>query len=73
MADETHRSCGVAAEIAAIAAEEAFEHLRAPIARVAVPDVPIPFSPVLERELEPRAERIAEAVRDVLGVAAAAR
>jgi 2-oxoisovalerate dehydrogenase E1 component len=68
--DETHRSCGVASEIAAIVAEEGFDALRGPIRRVAVPDVPIPFSPVLERELEPSAERIAEAVRMLLGTAA---
>jgi 2-oxoisovalerate dehydrogenase E1 component len=69
--DEGHLSCGVASEIAAIVAEHAFDALRAPIRRVAVPDVPIPFSPVLERELEPSPERIAEAVRALLGTAAA--
>lgn len=69
--DETHRSCGVASEIAAIVAEDGFDTLRGPIRRVAVPDVPIPFSPVLERELEPSAERIAQAVRALVGNAAA--
>ncbi|MCC6222962.1 MAG: alpha-ketoacid dehydrogenase subunit beta [Thermoleophilia bacterium] len=64
--DECHRSCGVAAEIAAIVAEEAFDALQAPPARVTVPDVPVPFSRVLERELETSPERIAAAVRTVL-------
>ena len=65
--DEGHRSCGVASEIAALVAEAAFDALRAPIRRVAVPDVPIPFSPALERELEPHAERIADVVRATVG------
>ena len=71
--DEGHLSCGVASEIAAIVAEHAFDALRAPIRRVAVPDVPIPFSPVLERELEPSPERIAGAVRALVGTAATAK
>ena len=61
--DECHRSCGVASEIAAIVSEEAFDALRAPIRRVTVPDVPVPFSPVLEHELETTPDRIAEAIR----------
>ncbi len=61
--DETHRSCGVASEIAAIVSEEILEALKVPIIRVTVPDVPVPFSPVLERELDTTPERIAAAVR----------
>ncbi len=61
--DETHRSCGVASEIAAIVGEEALDALRAPICRVTVPDVPVPFSPALESQLEPTPEKIAAAIR----------
>jgi pyruvate dehydrogenase E1 component beta subunit len=61
--DPAHRTCGAAAEIAAIAAEEAFHALKAPIARVTTPDVPIPFSPSLEEPLYPRKDSIIEAVR----------
>ena len=61
--DECHRSCGVASEIAAIVWEEAFDLLRAPISRVTVPDVPVPFSPALERQLETTPEKIAVAIR----------
>jgi pyruvate dehydrogenase E1 component beta subunit len=61
--DPAHRTCGAAAEIAAIAAEEAFHALKAPIARVTTPDVPIPFSPSLEEPLYPRKDSIVEAVR----------
>ncbi len=61
--DECHRSCGVGAEIAALVGEHAFDVLRGPIRRVAALDVPIPFSPTLERYVEPGEARIADAVR----------
>jgi pyruvate dehydrogenase E1 component beta subunit len=65
--DEGHLSCGVASEVSAIVAEQGFDSLVAPIVRVAVPDVPIPASPVLEQELAPTAERIAAAARTLVG------
>lgn len=48
VADAAWRTSGVAAEIAASAAGEVFEHLRAPIARVTLPDTPAPMSEALE-------------------------
>jgi pyruvate dehydrogenase E1 component beta subunit len=68
IADPAHRTCGAAAEIAAIVAEEGFDSLRGPIARVVAPDVHPPFSPALERLMYPTAERIAGAVRTGLAV-----
>lgn len=64
--DECHKSCGVAAEIAAIIAEEAFDSLRAPIKRVVTADVPVPFSPRLEAFIDPTEDKITAAVREVL-------
>ncbi|MCX4091515.1 alpha-ketoacid dehydrogenase subunit beta [Nocardia sp. alder85J] len=61
VADPAHKTCGAAAEIAAIVAEEGFASLRAPIARVVAPDVHPPFSPALERLMYPTPERIAAA------------
>jgi pyruvate/2-oxoglutarate/acetoin dehydrogenase E1 component len=66
VADETHLSCGVASEISAIVAEEAFHYLKAPILRVARPDVPTPFSRPLEDFITPTADKIAGAVRRVM-------
>ena len=43
--DECHRRCGVAAEIMAVVAENAFGDLVAPPVRVTTADVPVPFSP----------------------------
>ncbi len=65
--DEGRLSCGMASEIAAIVAEQAFDTLRAPVRRVAAADVPIPFSPPLEREVLPTEERVIAAIRSTLG------
>lgn len=67
IADECHRSFGVAAEIAAILAEDGLALLRAPVRRVAVPDVPIPYSPPLEAELTVTAAKITAGAMHVLG------
>jgi acetoin:2,6-dichlorophenolindophenol oxidoreductase subunit beta len=67
IADPAHRTCGAAAEIAALVAEEAFDALRGPIRRVTTPDVQIPFSPPLEKGLYPDTPRIAAALRRAVG------
>jgi pyruvate/2-oxoglutarate/acetoin dehydrogenase E1 component len=67
IADECHRRFGVAAEIAAIIAEQERSLLKAPVRRVAVPDVPIPYSPTLEAELIVDKEKIVAAVLRVMG------
>jgi len=64
--DPSHRTCSPAAEIAATVAEDGFWSLQAPIVRVTTPDTHVPFSPPLEAQLYPSAERIAEAVRQTL-------
>ena len=64
--EEAHRTCGAAAEIAAILAEEGFWDLKAPIKRLAVPDTQIPFSPPLEQILYPDASKIVSAIQDVM-------
>ena len=66
VADESHLTAGVTAEISAIVAEEGFRYLKAPILRVARPDVPTPFSLPLEQFITPTADKIAAAVRRVL-------
>jgi pyruvate dehydrogenase E1 component beta subunit len=64
--DETHQSCGVAAEVAARIAEAGFDKLKASPRRVATLDVPVPYSPPLEEYIGPREDRIIEAIRAVL-------
>jgi pyruvate/2-oxoglutarate/acetoin dehydrogenase E1 component len=62
VAIEEPGTCGVAAEICALVVEEAFEFLKAPAARVCMPDVPIPFNPELERYVIPQSTDIEEAI-----------
>jgi pyruvate/2-oxoglutarate/acetoin dehydrogenase E1 component len=66
VAHEATRSCGVGAEVVALAAEEAFEHLDAPIVRLTAPDVPIPFSPPLEQRVLPQLDDMKKACRELL-------
>jgi pyruvate/2-oxoglutarate/acetoin dehydrogenase E1 component len=66
IAHEATRSCGVGAEVAALVAEEAFEHLDAPVVRLTAPDVPIPFSPPLEQRVLPQLDDMKEACRELL-------
>ncbi|MEM2020842.1 MAG: alpha-ketoacid dehydrogenase subunit beta [Zestosphaera sp.] len=64
--DEDYDRCGFASWAAAIIADEAFEHLDAPVKRITTPNVPIPFSPTLEREILPNAQKIVKAVKQVV-------
>ena len=67
VADEANPRCSVATDISALAARKAFGALRAPIELVTAPHTPVPFNPLLEDLYIPGAERIAEAVRRVVG------
>jgi acetoin:2,6-dichlorophenolindophenol oxidoreductase subunit beta len=69
VADETHLSCGVASEIAARIGYAAFHALKAPIERVATPDVPVPFSKTLEQTVVPGPAQIVDAARRALRAA----
>jgi len=64
--DEDYRSYGVTGEIVATAAEDALADLDA-VERVAMPDIPIPYSRPLEDEINPDVEDIAAAVRATQG------
>ena len=66
IADETHQSCGVAAEIAARIAECGFDKLKTAIRRVSTLDVPVPYSPPLEEYIGPTEARITKAIRAAL-------
>jgi len=58
-----NRLAGVGAEVAAVIAEECFQHLDAPVRRLGGLDVPVPFSPPLEDAYRPDAAKIADACR----------
>jgi pyruvate dehydrogenase E1 component beta subunit len=64
--DEAGPRCGMAADVAALVAEEAFGALKAPILKVTPPHTPVPYAPSLEDAYLPDAARIAAAVRRVV-------
>jgi len=64
--DEDYQSFGLSGEIAATVAETDPGMLRAPVRRVAVPDVPIPYARSLETAVLPTRERIMTAARELV-------
>ena len=64
---EEVKFAGSGAEIAAMAAEKAFDYLDAPIARVGAPFTPVPFSPPLELEFIPSEEKIIQSAKKMMG------
>ena len=60
-------SFGVSAEVAAVAAERAFDALKAPVRRLALPDTPAPASQSLEQAYYRHAGDIVDAACDMLG------
>ncbi len=57
---------GFGGEIAALIAEHAFEHLDAPVRRLAAPDIPaMPYAHAMESFFMPDREKIAAAARDL--------
>jgi len=67
IASDDVKTGGVGAEISASVSENAFGYLDAPIARIACPDTPIPFSPPLEQLYIPNADKIVETAKTIIG------
>jgi acetoin:2,6-dichlorophenolindophenol oxidoreductase subunit beta len=65
--DEDYRSFGMSGEIAAIIAETDPTMLKAPVARLAVPDVPIPYARPLEQFVLPTTDKIVAQARTLMG------
>lgn len=59
-------TAGFGAEVAAVLAREAFWHLDAPVDRLCVEDVPMPYHPDLLAAVLPSPEVIAARIRDLL-------
>lgn len=64
--DEGYTSFGISGEIGFSIMEDVFYDLEAPMMRVCAPDVPLPFSPVLEKLVVPNENMILAAVRKLL-------
>jgi pyruvate/2-oxoglutarate/acetoin dehydrogenase E1 component len=66
--DTSWELCGVVSEVAALAAEKAWHHLKAPVIRIALPNCPAPVSVKLEEAFYPKASTIARAALHSLGL-----
>ena len=65
VASEEQLTCGFGAEIAARVSDELFEHLDAPVKRVAALDCPVAYAPVLEEAILPGSADVLKAIRVV--------
>ena len=66
IADEARDRCSAASHIAAIIADKAFEWLKAPVKRVTVPDVSMPYAPNAELRVLPGDEQIASTAAECI-------
>jgi pyruvate dehydrogenase E1 component beta subunit len=67
VADEDYLSFGLSGEIASLVAENLDSiNLNCPVKRLAVPDVPIPYSRPLEQKVIPQAAHIESTVREMM-------
>jgi pyruvate/2-oxoglutarate/acetoin dehydrogenase E1 component len=67
--EEDSRTCGMGAELLALAAEEAWGALAGPPQRIAAADTPVPFAPALEEAIAPRTTDVVHAALALLGEA----
>ncbi len=64
--EEGHKTGGIGGEVAAIVAEEGIFDLYGPIKRVAALDIPVPYSPPMEKFVLPSEQKLLDAVREAM-------
>jgi acetoin:2,6-dichlorophenolindophenol oxidoreductase subunit beta len=68
--DEDNPRCSVATDIATLAATRALDYMNAPVRLVTAPHTPVPFSPALEDFYVPTPDRVVQAARSTVKLAA---
>jgi len=64
--EESPKQGGIGAEVGAQVSEKIPDYLISPIIRIAAPNTPAPFSPVMEKFYIPQPERIAKEIREII-------
>lgn len=67
--DDDYQSFGVSAEVIALVCESPGSMLNYPPVRIAFPDIPVPFTPVMEQFVLPNAGKIVAAVQSMMEAA----
>ena len=65
VADEARDRCSAASHIAAVVADKGFASLKAPVKRVTVPDVSMPYAPNAERRVLPNEDQIVQVASEL--------
>ena len=65
---EDRRTAGFGAEISSVVTERCFFSLRAPVARLAVDDIPLPYSPLLLEHALPSVASIVNKIYELLEI-----
>lgn len=63
---EDSRTAGFGAEIAAVLVREAFQYLDAPVERITMPDIPVPYNVGLMDSVLPSTQKIAKTIEGLL-------
>lgn len=64
--DFGYKFCGISSEISSTICENAFSSLKAPVLRIALPDIPTPATPVLEKIYYPKIEDIIVRIKSIV-------
>ncbi|MCL5071152.1 MAG: alpha-ketoacid dehydrogenase subunit beta [Actinobacteria bacterium] len=64
--EESPKQGGIGAEIGMQISENIYDYLKAPITRIAAPNTPAPFSPIMEKFYIPQPEKIAATVKNLI-------
>jgi pyruvate dehydrogenase E1 component beta subunit len=64
--DDSNRTCGLAAELSAHAAERLFSLLKSPVVRITRADVPVPFSTALDKHVLPQPKQLEAVILELV-------
>lgn len=63
---EQTKTGGVGAEVSALISEYCFDDLDAPVIRIAAPDTPVPYSPLMEEAFIPQTKDVVNTIDKII-------